>query len=105
MENENLTQGEKIIAGLSYIIFFLPYMNGNNKEFNRFHANQGLLLLLLVMIANVVNIVMSYFVVLYWVSIGLFAILIIFYFIFGVRSAAAGQMDEFPIIGRIKFIK
>ncbi len=105
MEDENLTEGEKIIAGLSYIIFFLSFMNGNNKGFNRFHANQGLLLLMLIVIANVVNITLSYFPVLYWVSITLFMVAILYFFIIGVKSAAAGEMKEFPIIGKIKFIK
>jgi len=105
MEEEQLTQGEKIIGGLSYIIFFLSFMNGNKKEFNKFHANQGLLLLMLIILANVVNIALSYFPVFSWVGIILFMIAIIYYFIIGVKSAAAGEMEEFPVIGRFKFIK
>lgn len=105
MEDENLTQGEKIVAGLSYIIFFLPYMNGNKKAFNKFHANQGLLLLIIIMFANAVNIAVSYFPVLYWVSIFLFTVYIIFLFGYGVLSAATGEMKEYPLIGRIKFLK
>ncbi len=105
MEEENLTQGEKIVAGLSYIIFFLPYVNGNKKEFNRFHANQGLLLLFVIMISNAVNIVVSYFPILYWVSIFLFTVFIVFLFAYGVLSASAGEMNEFPFIGKIKFLK
>lgn len=105
MEDENLTQGEKIVAGLSYIIFFLPYMNGNKKAFNKFHANQGLLLLIIIMFANAVNIAVSYFPVLYWVSIFLFTTYIILLFAFGLSSAAAGQMKEFPLLGKIKFLK
>lgn len=105
MAEEELTQGEKIIGGLSYIIFFLSFMNGNKKKFNKFHANQGLLLLMLIVIANVVNITLSYFPIFYWVSIILFIIAIIYFFVIGVKSAAAGEMDEFPIIGKIKFIK
>ena len=105
MEEENLTQGEKIIAALSYIIFFLSFMNGNKKQFNKFHANQGLLLLMVIMVANAVHIAVSYFQFLYWVSIFLFTVLIIFLFVFGVTSAAAGEMNEFPLIGKIRFIK
>jgi len=105
MEEENLTQGEKIVAGLSYIIFFLPYMNGNKKNFNKFNANQGLLLLIIVMFANAVNIAVSYFPILYWVSIFLFSFYIIFLFVYGVLSASAGEMKEFPFIGKIKLLK
>jgi uncharacterized membrane protein len=105
MEDENLTQGEKIVAGLSYIIFFLPYINGNKKEFNRFHANQGLLLLIVIMIANAVNIAVSYFPVLYWISIFLFTVYILFLFGYGVLGAASGEMRAFPFIGRIKMLK
>jgi uncharacterized membrane protein len=105
MEDENLTQGEKIVAGLSYIIFFLPYMNGNKKPFNKFHANQGLLLLIVIMIANAVNIAVSYFTFLYWVSIFLFSVYIIYLFVYGILGASAGEMKEFPLIGKIKFLK
>lgn len=105
MEEENLTLGEKIIAGLSYIIFFLSFMNGNKKTFNKFHANQGLLLLMLIILANVVNIALSYFPVIYQVSMVIFMIIIIYFFFIGVKSAAEGEMKEFPIIGKIKFIK
>ncbi len=105
MEDEILTQGEKIVAGLSYIIFFLPYMNGNKKEFNKFHANQGLLLLIVIMIANAVNIAVSYFPILYWISIFLFTVYIIYLFVYGILGASAGEMNEFPLIWRIKLIK
>ena len=105
MEEDDLTLGEKIVAGLSYIIFFLPYINGNKKEFNRFHANQGLLLLIVIMFANAVNIAVSYFPFLYWISIFLFTVYILFLFGYGVLSASAGEMREYPLIGKIKFIK
>lgn len=105
MEEENLTQGEKIVAGLSYIIFLLPYINGNKKEFNIFHANQGLLLLIIIMFANAVNIAVSYFPILYWVSIFLFTVYIIFLFGYGVQSASAGEMNEYPFIGKIRLLK
>lgn len=105
MEDENLTQGEKIVAGLSYIIFFLPYMNGNKKDFNKFHANQGLLLLIVVMIANAVNIAVSYFPLLYWISIFLFTVYIIYLFVYGILGASEGEMRQYPLIGRIKLLK
>lgn len=105
MEEENLTQGEKIVAGLSYIIFLLPYINGNKKEFNMFHANQGLLLLIIIMFANAVNIAVSYFPILYWVSIFLFTVYIIFLFGYGVHSASVGEMNKFPLIGKIRLLK
>lgn len=105
MEEESLTQGEKIIAGLSYIIFFLPFINGNNKSFNRFHANQGLLFLMLVMGVNATNIGISYIPYLYWVVMVVFMIMLVYLFVIGVSSAAAGEMKEFPLIGKIKFIK
>ena len=61
MDNQELTQGEKIIGSLSYIFFFLPLINKNQKDFNRFHANQGLLFLILTVGLNGVNIAISYF--------------------------------------------
>ena len=105
MEDQNLTQGEKIIGALSYIIFFLPLINGNRKEFSRFHANQGLLLFLTIILFNLLNIGISFFPYVDWVFAAGFLGVIIYLFGIGIQSAAKGEMRLFPVIGRYKIIK
>lgn len=105
MEDKTLTQGEKIIGGLSYIFFFLPLINGNQKAFNRFHANQGLLLFILTIIINALNIGISYFQYVDSVFVVFSFGLLLYLFLLGVNSAARGEKREFPRIGKIKIIK
>lgn len=102
---EQPTQGEKIIAALSYLIFFLPLINRNKKEFNRFHANQGLLLFLLIFLVNLLDIGVSFFPYVDWVFVTLFLLVILYYFYIGIRSAAAGEMRQYPYIGWIHLIR
>ena len=103
---EELTQGEKTVGALSYIIFFLPMLNGNKKEFNRFHANQGLLLFMAIVLSNIINNYLFPYLpsVLEMVFSVLLALILIYLFIYGVSSAAKGTMKEFPVIGRLKIL-
>lgn len=105
MEDQNLTQGEKIIGALSYIIFFLPLINGNRKDFSRFHANQGLLLFITIILFNLLNIGISYFPYVDWVFAAAFLGIIIYLFGIGIQSASKGEMRVFPVIGKYKIIK
>lgn len=101
-----LTRGEKIVGALSYIIFFLPIINGNKNDFNRFHANQGLLLFMVIILVNIINNFLLPFSPLFLeviLSIG-FLFLIICLFLTGIASAAKGEMKEFLWIGKIKIL-
>lgn len=44
----------KTMAGLAYILFFLPLVASPDSPFGRFHANQGLVLLLFALIGSFV---------------------------------------------------
>ena len=103
---EELTQGEKIVGALSYIIFFLPIINGNKKDFNRFHANQGLLLFIVIILSNIINnYLLPYFPsVLETIFSVLILLMTMFLFVTGILSAAKGTMKEFPLIGRVKIL-
>ena len=98
MDNQELTQGEKIIGSLSYIFFFLPLINKNQKDFNRFHANQGLLFLILTVGLNGVNIAISYFPYINWLFMAFSTGVLVWFFYLGISSAAAGEMREFPVM-------
>ena len=105
MDNQELTQGEKIIGSLSYIFFFLPLINKNQKDFNRFHANQGLLFLILTVGMNGLNIAISYFPYINWLFMAFSTGVLVWFFYIGISSAAAGEMREFPVIGHFRIIR
>lgn len=101
----------KLYAILGYILpflFFLPLLSESSRKntFARFHANQQLLLLILLVglyaIHNVLYIVLM--------SAGIFlmqllnlAILVLV--IIGIVNAAQGKMKELPIIGKFNLLK
>lgn len=103
---EELTRSDKIIGALSYIIFILPFVNKSKKDFNKFHANQGLLLFIVIVLVSLANnILLPYLPEVISIIISLiFLFFIIYLFIFGVSSAANGTMKQFPLIGRIKIL-
>ena len=105
----------KVFAVLSYlgILVLVPILEAPNSKFARFHANQGLILL----IANVaINIVLSILRtisvviaeplgMIFSVIIGLVSILILIVTIIGIVNAAQGKAKELPLIGKIRILK
>ena len=94
---------EKAMSILAYfwILFFLPLVVCPNSAFGRYHANQGLVLLLFSMACNMMWIIP----VLGWIIAavgGLFAFACL---ILGVINAAQGRMSPLPLIGGIVLIK
>lgn len=107
-------QENKVLAILAYlgILVLVPIFAGKDSKFAKFHANQGL-----------VNIIMC---IAYYVAVGIFnvllsifspelALLMIFLLnlagiaftvlaIIGIINAANGQMKELPIIGKFKIL-
>jgi uncharacterized membrane protein len=117
-------QRGKGIAWLSYlgILFLIPLFGSQNSKFCRYHANQGLVLLI--------------FEIAYWIAFGIISgiflgiayatfsiglitvwnvistilravgsIWMLVFIILGIVNAANGQAKELPIIGGIKIIK
>lgn len=92
----------KLIAGLAYFIFFLPLIVDKDSEFGKFHANQGLLLLLVAFIGNSVLNVLP---IIGWVLIPLFSLLILVFAVIGLLNALNGNTKELPLIGHFVIIK
>lgn len=105
MEDSN----DKVYGILSYLglLVIISIVMGKS-QFARFHANQGLVLMILEFVCSIV------------LSIGMFipGIRIIFMIIggllwlpclalaiFGIVTAANGEMREIPVIGTVKLIK
>ena len=100
-DNEDI-QKNKTMAGLAYIIFFIPLIACPDSAFGKFHANQGLLL----MIASVVG---SFFLGLvpglgsflrFLYSMAMLALVVI-----SLINAFAGKSNELPIIGQYRILK
>ncbi|QRN85755.1 hypothetical protein JR334_00480 [Clostridia bacterium] len=98
-----MKETNKWINALAYLIFFVPLLvDGTNEEY-KFHANQGLNLLIL---SIAVTIVGTFIPVIGWLLIlpigGLFCFVL---FIMGVINAINVKMKELPVIGKHRLIK
>ncbi len=110
MEDSN----DKVYGILSYIGFLVlvPLLAGKS-QFARFHANQGLVLLIadfiLGVLISITTLVLSPLgiigSILGGIVSGVFGLCIFVMIIMGVVNAANGEMKPLPIIGGIKLIK
>jgi len=96
----------KVVAALSYlgILFFLPLVVCPESRFGRFHANQGLLLLI---VSIIINVVWSMFILIPLVRtlISLLYLAVFALFLYGLINTLQGNAKELPIIGSIRIIK
>ncbi len=112
-EQNNMNQQEQNNAGnddtnnlinaVAYLVFFVPLIvDGNNQEY-KFHANQGLVLLLLSIVVSVLGSILpviGWFVIL---PVGLIFVLVLV--IMGIIHGINREQKELPLIGKIKLIK
>lgn len=101
-DTQNATEGNKGINALAYLLFFLPLIVEKDSESGKFHANQGLLLLLFTIAVGILGSIpfIGWFVIL---PIG--GIMSFVFFIIGIMNAINGRMKELPLFGSIKIIK
>jgi len=97
----------KIYAVLAYfgILVLIPILGAPNSKFARFHANQGLVLLICSIILNFISGIVSIIptigeVLGVFIPLGVFIIQII-----GIINAANGRAKEVPIVGKYKILK
>lgn len=104
----------KMMAGLGYIIFFLPMIVMNDSKFARFHANQILLLLIPEVAVTVIGTMLStalfasfsfglaslisFITLAFSLAIGVVAII-------NMIAAFRGEAKRVPFIGHITIIK
>lgn len=92
----------KTMAGLAYIIFFLPLLACPNSPYGKFHANQALLLLI---VAIAGNIILGIIPIIGWILIPFFGIAIFVLFILGLVNGFQGKAKRLPIFGKFDIIK
>jgi uncharacterized membrane protein len=95
--NEN-----KWVGVLAYIIFFLPLIVAKQSRFAMFHANQGLLVFLLCIAANVV---LGFIPIIGWILLPFANLAALGLSIYGIIQAANGQLKPLPVIGGVTLIK
>lgn len=95
----------KAMAGLAYILFFLPLIACPDSKFGKFHANQGLLLLITNVVVAIVNVILGFIPFIGWLIGFLLWIGCVALFVMGLINGFTGKAKELPLIGKIRIIK
>lgn len=93
----------KAVAAVAYLIFFLPLLTNPESEYGKFHANQGLLLLITALAINIVGgiiPILGWFLIL---PLGFIFVLVLF--IMGIVNAVNGRKTRLPLIGGFDILK
>jgi len=103
----------KVMGGLAYFLFFLPLVACPESKYGRFHANQGLLLLITGVGLGVANAILS--AIILAITWRLFFLTSLISFVVGLAvtvigvigliNGFSGKAKELPIIGKFKLIK
>ncbi|SDE29481.1 Uncharacterized membrane protein [Paenibacillus sp. UNCCL117] len=96
------SQETKIMAAIGYILFFVPLLAAKDSSFARYHANQGLVLLLT---SFAVNIVLGLIPFIGWVLMFPVSVVILIFVVIGILNAVNGRTKPLPVIGGITIIK
>lgn len=92
----------KTMAGLAYLIFFLPLITCPESKYGRFHANQALLLLLVGVAGNVILTIIP---IIGWMLIPIYGLGILVLFIMGLMNGLGGKAKRLPLIGQFDILK
>ena len=101
----------KVICALAYlfgILFFLPLVMYPNDEFAKFHANQALVVLLVVVIGEMILGILNIIPVvgfIFGILCGVFGLLMLIACIFAILGVVREEKFELPVIGKIKILK
>jgi uncharacterized membrane protein len=112
----NSASNDKIMAVLAYLglLVLVPILAGKDSKFVKFHANQGLVLIIayiiLTVACNVIGVMTAAFdIYVIGLALGLVAwavnICLVVFAIMGIINAANGEEKELPIIGQYKLLK
>lgn len=105
MSEKNYTpediEKNKVVAAIAYAIFFVPLLVDKDSEFGKFHANQGLLLLIVSLLGNAILTVSIIGVLL----LPVLNVILLVLFIMGVINAINGEAKDLPVIGKYRLLK
>lgn len=89
----------KGMAMLAYLIFFLPLIVAKDSKFAKYHANQGLIVLIVGIVGKIIFGLLSTLLSWLW-SFAIIALIVI-----GIKNAYEGKAEELPIIGKYQILK
>lgn len=92
----------KTMAGLAYLLFFLPLVACPESKYAKFHANQGLILLI-TSVAGIV--ILSLIPIIGWVLAPIFSIAVLVLGILGLINGFGGKAKRLPVIGKFNILK
>ena len=112
----------KLMAVLSYfgVLVFIPIISAPKSKYARFHANQGICLLILDAICYVINVLLNnikitqrttwggiykvtpWYINVFILALGIFVAVLS---IIGIVNAATGKVKKLPLIGNFKILK
>jgi uncharacterized membrane protein len=104
-------QDNNVIFMLSYlgILFFLPLVISPNSKAGRFHANQGLVLLITGIAGQIIISILSMILWKLWLLMSLVSTLwglaLLVFVILGMINAYKGEQKQLPVIGSVILIK
>ncbi len=98
-------QQVKVMSALAYfgILFFLPLVTNPESKFGKFHANQGLLLLITGFAINTIGTIVP--IIGWFIILPLGWIFTVVLFVIGLVNALNLKMKRLPVIGGIDIIK
>lgn len=95
---------DNLIAASAYLLFFVPLLVEPKSAFKTFHANQGLLLLIFLVVGQIVGYILM-FVLIGFLIVPLVYLASFIYFILGIINALNGKQERLPLIGQWDLIK
>jgi len=108
-------EANKILALLSYlgILVLVPIFAAPQSKFARFHANQGVVLIIVELIlgfaAGLLTGILFFIPVIGWIIGGLLSTVVgiasLAFTVIGIINAVNGQAKELPIIGKYRILK
>ncbi|OXM87750.1 DUF4870 domain-containing protein [Paenibacillus rigui] len=95
-------KNNKVVAALGYILFLIPLLLAKDSRFAMYHANQGLLLLIVSVIANFV---LGLIPVIGWILLPIANLALLIMAILGIVRAVNGETKPLPFIGTYTLLK
>ena len=92
----------KTMAGLAYLLFFLPLIACPESGYAKFHANQSLVLLIVAIAGNVI---LGFIPIIGWRMLPFFSIGVLVLVIMGLVNGFGGKAKRLPLIGEFNILK
>lgn len=96
------TEKNKTMAGLAYLLFFLPLIVCPESGYAKFHANQALLLWIMGIAGSVV---LGIIPIIGWILMPVFGVGVLILGIMGLVNGFGGKAKRLPLIGKFDILK